>query len=127
MAKKDEVDLNRRTLEYIYEMIVRQQARFVPDKYGEYAGEIWGKLDGGYIYIIKSVFDRELSAAGYHPNSFVSWALRRGLLKCDKGHTTLPVRFNGNKVRCVAIKHEAESTSEDAPEVAEEDDLGFPF
>lgn len=118
MAKKDEVDLNRRTLEYIYEMIVRQQSRFVPDKYGEYAGEIWGKLDGGYIYIIKSVFDRELSAAGYHPNSFTSWANRRGLLRTNGKHLTVPVRFSDNMVRCVVIKQEAEE--------AEEDD-GFPF
>jgi len=123
MAKRDEVDLNQRTYEYINELIVRQKARFVPDKYGEYIGEIWGKIENGYIYMIKSVFDRELSNAGYNSNSFLSWANRRGYLKTNGTHNTCPVRIKDGLVRCAVIRQNEEFNGLSYPDPTED----FPF
>lgn len=113
MAKKDEVDLNRRTLEYIYDLLVRQQSKFETNQWGDYAGEIWGKTDETYIYIIKSVFDQVLSDAGFHPNTFLSWARRQDILRKDaKDKNTVPVRIGSSIVRCVAIKKPVSPSNE---------------
>lgn len=84
LTKKDEINANTRALEYIFELVGRNPAHFKPTEFGEYKTEIWGKVDEDNIYIVKSVFDREMSLAGYNSASFLSWAKRTGILICDK-------------------------------------------
>ena len=84
LTKKDEINANTRALEYIYELVGRNPSHFKPGEFGEYKSEIWGKTDEDHFYIVKSVFDRELSLAGYNSASFLSWAKRAGILVCDK-------------------------------------------
>ena len=103
MTKKEEVDVNSRALQFIYELVGRNPGRFKANGFGEYAGEVWGKQDGKYIYIIKSVFDREMLMAGFNSTAFLSWAKRRGYLLQDKGRRTKNVRIAGNLVNCVCI------------------------
>ena len=84
LTKKDDINANKRALEYIFELVGRNPAHFKPNEFGEYKTEIWGKTDEDSIYIVKSVFDREMSFAGYNSASFLSWAKRTGILVCDK-------------------------------------------
>lgn len=84
LTKKSEINANTRALDYIYELVGRNPAHFKPNEFGEYKTEIWGKVDEDNIYIVKSVFDREMSLAGYNSASFLSWAKRTGVLVCDK-------------------------------------------
>lgn len=84
LTKKSEINANTRALDYIFELVGRNPAHFKPNEFGEYKTEIWGKVDEDNIYIVKSVFDRELSLAGYNSASFLSWAKRTGMLVCDK-------------------------------------------
>lgn len=107
MTKKEEVNANRRALEYIFELVERNPMHFRPNDFGEYRAEVWGKLDGDTIYIVKSVFDREMMLAGYNSTSFLSWAKRNGYLDCDKdGRRTKKSKIYNSVVNAVCINRD---------------------
>ncbi len=103
MTKKKDVDVNARALRFIYELVGRNPNKFKVNNYGDYSGEVWGKFSGEYIYIIKSVFDREMKFEGYNSTAFLSWAKRRDLLLCDKQRRTKKVRIADSSVDCICI------------------------
>lgn len=109
MATKTEVDVNLRALDFVYELISRNPAHFYSSFDGESKTEVWGRIDNDVIYIIKSVFDREMQLAGFNGTSFLSWAKRRGLLQCDKdGRRTKKAKVGGSVVNtvCIAKSHD---------------------
>lgn len=103
MTKKDEVNVNTRSYEYILELVARNPNKFKTNDFGEYQGEVWGKIDGDNIYIIKSVFDREMQAAGFNSTAFLSWAKRMDLLVCDANKRTKKARITNGTTNCVCI------------------------
>lgn len=106
MTKKEDVNQNVRALEYIYEMLVRNTVHFVPDIYGDYKSEVWGKADDECAYIIKSVFDREMQQAGFNATAFLAWAKRRGITICDRDRRTRKARVGNSVLNTVCIKKE---------------------
>lgn len=107
MTKKEEVNVQARTLEYVRELIGRNPTHFRPDSNGDYRTEVWGKIDDKKVYIIKSVFDRELKDAGFNAVSFLSWAKRNGILECAPERRTKQVRIAGTTVRAVCLNLES--------------------
>ena len=107
MTKKEEVNVQARTLEYVRELIGRNPAHFRPDSNGDYRTEVWGKIDDKKVYIIKSVFDRELKDAGFNAVSFLAWAKRKGILECAPERRTKQVRIAGTTVRAVCLNLES--------------------
>lgn len=107
MTKKEEVNVQARTLEYVRELIGRNPTHFRPDSNGDYRTEVWGKIDDKKVYIIKSVFDRELKDAGFNAVSFLSWAKRKGILECAPERRTKQVRIAGTTVRAVCLNLES--------------------
>lgn len=103
MTKKDEVNINTRCYDYILELIARNPNKFKPNDFGEYSGEVWGKFYNDNVFIIKSVFDRELQNAGFNSTSFLSWAKRMGLLVCDANKRTKKYRIANAVTNCVCI------------------------
>lgn len=107
MTKKSEVNANIRALSWLMDMIAMNANHFQPSgEYGEYRAEVWGKSEAGNVYIIKSVFDREMQNAGYNSKSFLSWAKRQGLLLTDseKSRSTKKMIIAGNAVNTVCIQ-----------------------
>ena len=118
MTKKDDVNVNRRAYEFILELVTRNLNRFKANEYGEYQGEIWGKTDKDHIYIIKSVFDREMQNAGFNSTAFLSWAKRCEIVSVAKERRTKMVRIAGTLTNCVCIrKPEHDQQSDDSPPV----------
>ena len=103
MTKKEDVNVNARAYEYILELVARNPNKFKTNDFGDYQGEVWGRLDVEYIYIIKSVFDREMSLSGYNSTAFLSYAKRLGLIACDKDKRTKKARIAGHVANCVCI------------------------
>ena len=117
MAKKEDVNANGRAYQYALEMIVRNDKKFRPsNEFGDYAGEIWGKIEGEYVYIVKSAFDKMLQDGGFNPSVFLSWALRNGLAMADSGRKTKNTRVAGAVVRCVCLKRDRRD--DDGEEIA---------
>lgn len=104
MAKKKEVNVNNRALEFIYELVERNPNRFKANEFGEYQGEVWGKSEETCIYIIKSVFDREMGNGGFNSTAFLAWAKRNDIIITDNGKRTKKARITGSATNCVCIK-----------------------
>lgn len=104
MAKKKEVNVNCRALEFIYELVERNPNRFKANDFGEYQGEVWGKTEETCIYIIKSVFDREMGNCGFNSTAFLAWAKRNDIIITDNGKRTKKARITGSATNCVCIK-----------------------
>ena len=104
MAKKKEVNVNNRALEFIYELVERNPNRFKANDFGEYQGEVWGKSEETCIYIIKSVFDREMGNGGFNSTAFLAWAKRNDVIITDNGKRTKKARITGSATNCVCIK-----------------------
>ena len=104
MAKKKEVNVNNRALEFIYELVERNPNRFKSNEFGDYQGEVWGKSEENCIYIIKSVFDREMGNGGFNSTAFLAWAKRNDVIITDSGKRTKKARITGNSTNCVCIR-----------------------
>lgn len=101
MTKKSEVDVNARAYEAIVEMVESNlNSHFDSNGFGE----VWGKVDTDYYYIIKSIFDREMQNRGFNAPAFLAWANKNNLLSCEASKNTKRVRVVGNLVRCVCVK-----------------------
>lgn len=104
MTKRDEVNVNRRALEYIYELVARNPMHFTANEYGDYKAEVWGKIDTGCIYFVKSVFDREMTQQGFNSTSFLAWANRQDILITDNGRRTKNARIAGSVLNTICLK-----------------------
>ena len=104
MTKKKEVNVNNRALEFIYELVERNPNRFKANEFGDYQGEVWGKTEENCIYIIKSVFDREMGNGGFNSTAFLAWAKRNDIIITDNGKRTKKARITGFATNCVCIK-----------------------
>lgn len=115
LSSKENVDLNVRAYDYVLDLVVRNPAHFTADNYGNYKQEVWGKIDGNIVYIIKSIFDREMQNAGFNGKAFLSWARRTGKLitSTDEKRMTKATRINGNRVWAVCLKIPANDVQDD--------------
>lgn len=106
LSTKAEVSQNERALEWLYDFVAQNNARFSTNSYGEYTGEVWGSVDSDYIYFIKTAFDRVMRDNGFNSTSFLSWAKRKGITICESGRTTKKKRIRGipSSVNCVWVK-----------------------
>ena len=104
MTKKKEVNVNCRALEFVYELVERNPNRFKANEFGEYQGEVWGKYEETCIYIIKSVFDREMGNGGFNSTAFLAWAKRNNVTYTDNGKRTKKARITGSATNCVCIR-----------------------
>ena len=104
LVSKEAVNQNARALQYLYDFININQARFTPEA-DAHQGEIWGDLDDDYAYIIRSKFDQILQDEGYNASAFLGWAKNSGNIICGKdGRPTIVKRINGRPCRLVCLK-----------------------
>ena len=106
MTKRNDVDVNVRAYDFVFDLVVKNINKFKPNEFGNYQNEIWGKIDDEHIYIIKSIFDKEMTSAGFNSTSFLSWAKRQGKLCTDAQRRTRRTRIAGMLSNCVCIKAE---------------------
>lgn len=108
LTKKDDVDVNKRALDYLYELVLRNPMHFKPNDFGTYASEIWGRDDTDAVYILPYVFDREMQNGGFNGRVFLSWAKDRGLLASDtdRKRMTRKTRIGGTPTSCYCIRKE---------------------
>lgn len=104
LVSKETVNQNGRALQYLYDFVNINQAKFTPDS-GDYSGEVWGDMDDNFIYIIKSKFDQILQDEGYNASAFIGWARNNRLvLPSQDGKVTKTKRIRGKVTRCIWLK-----------------------
>ena len=121
MTKREEIDVNARAYDFIFDLVVKNINKFTPNEFGNYQGEIWGKIDGVHIYIIKSTFDKEVSNAGFNSTAFLSWAKRQGKLCTDSQRRTRRARIAGMLSNCVCLIAESIEIPEGFTEIDQEE------
>ncbi len=105
LTAKDDVDVNKRALEFLYDFLVVNAPKFQVNSQTIEVGELWGIAEKDYTYIIKSEFDRIMRNEGYNPQAFLSWAKRCGLLVTNENRYTTSKRVRLSVCRCVCIKN----------------------
>ena len=104
LVSKETVNQNGRALQFLYDFININQARFSPDA-DAHQGEVWGDLGEEYAYIIRSKFDQILQDEGYNASAFLGWAKNTGNIVCGKdGRPTVVKKLNGHACRYVCLK-----------------------
>lgn len=105
LVTPEQADTNARAYDWLCDFIACNPSRFNPNSFGDYSGECWGTVDesAGKAYIIKGVFDRIMTDAGFNPASFLSWADRKGRIERQGGKRTKVKRLNGTITRCVVL------------------------
>lgn len=123
MTKKADVNVHTRAYDYVLELVARNPNKFIANEYGNYQGEVWGKVEADNIYIIKSVFDREMSLQGFNSTAFLAWAKRSGYLIASKERRTITSRVAGTPTNCVCIVKKSEPLPDDFDEIEDEFDF----
>ena len=119
LIKDAEVCREAQGVNYLFDMIAANPAKF-PDTKSPYQNyEVWGKPRGEYTAVIGTVFDKLMRDGGYDPRAVLSYASRQGLLQKGDLHNKMVVRFGNKNVRCVVIKPDLISaeTQNDEPAV----------
>lgn len=110
LVTQSQADTNGRAYEWLCDWIASNAGHFTQNGYGDYAGECWGNVeqDGSCAYIIKGVFDRVMTDAGFSSASFLSWAAKNRLIIRDRDgkHMACRKRLKGipSPARCVVLK-----------------------
>lgn len=102
LPSKSDVDVAQRAYEYLLGFVAANKAKFSTD--GNY-GEIYGKIDSGYVYIINHIAAKALEDGGFAYKAVLKWLAERDLIKRGgDGKSTIYARINGDKVRCVCLR-----------------------
>lgn len=125
LLRKGDIDINQKTLEWLYDFIASNSMHFEAESHVP----IWGKVeeDEGVIYFIRSAFDDAMKSLGLDSKVFLSWAVRTGHALPGKDGPTKQCRIPGVKgtPRCVRIKLEEVLETPEFSEVSEQFELPF--
>ena len=109
LITREEADINERCYQWLVGFISANPRRFEDDDMN--GGELWGRIEENYVFFIKSVFERVLKQEGYSPGAFLTWAKRKGYLKCESygsgnknNRSTCRKRFNKVVTVCIGIR-----------------------
>lgn len=125
LLKKRDIDVNQKTLEWLYDYVAQNSIHFDPDR----NTEIWGKIDEDeqIIYLIRSVLDRELKAHGLDPKAFLSWAVRLGYILHGQDSLSVVRKIPGTKGVCRVIRLKMATETDYGSVCAVTDDDLVPF
>lgn len=92
------VDANERAYAYLCDWITMNS-----NKFSASSQEVFGMIDSGWAYIVRSVFNQVIGDEGYSAKGFLGWLKRQGKLDTrDKGFTRSK-RINGVVSDCVVV------------------------
>ena len=104
LLRKGDIDINQKTLDWLFDFIASNQIHFDADRNAEF----WGRIDEaeGIVYIIRGILDREFAERNLDSKSFLAWALRTDKILPGRDGPTHPMKIPGTKsvTRVVRIK-----------------------
>lgn len=111
---KDDVSANKNAYEWIKDMVASNINNFKTNDFGDYPKECWGKIETDAsemvqkIFVIKSVFDKQLKENGYNSQSFLSWAKQKNLIETDGERFTKKKKIQSIATNCVCVLYNLE-------------------
>jgi hypothetical protein len=109
LPTRQDADATERAYQFCLQFIAANKIKFCGESD---IGEVWGRIDDGYAYILGNVFDKALQDAGFSPRAALKMMIDKGLAVSDKqGKSKVPQRINGTLARCACIKIMQQSTN----------------
>ena len=105
LQEKATVSVNQRGYDYLCEYIVANAGRFEREDGGqtEEHGEVWGRIRPGHISVIRSIYNRICTDAGFNQQALLSWMNQKGLIIHKGKNLTSGERINGIPTQCVKL------------------------
>lgn len=95
------VDVSERAYEWVISWIAVNKNRFDENQ----TGEIWGKVIGEYVYVIKEILVEHLRKNGFEYSAVIrKWAENGHIAVNSEGKYTHKTRMLGSMPRCVKIR-----------------------
>ena len=115
LASKAAVSAGERGYQYLCDWVAQNAARF---QGGPLASEgrsleVFGVLEADEVFIIRSVFQRTVSDAGFSPAALLSWLKQNELIRTRGRNRTLSKRINGVRTECVCLRLPREELDEE--------------
>ena len=94
------VDVSERAYEWVISWIAVNKNRFDENQ----TGEIWGKVIGEYVYVIKEILVEHLRKNGFEYSAVIrKWAENGHIAVNSEGKYTHVTRMLGSRPRCIKI------------------------
>lgn len=106
LASKAAVSAGERGYQYLCDWVAQSSNRFLSagNSASEMKGnEVYGVLEDNEAFIIRSVFDRTVSDAGFSSAALLSWLKQNELIETRGRNRTRGKRINGVNVECVCL------------------------
>lgn len=119
LTDEKEVDVSLRAYDWTLNWISANSGRF--QKRGRdnepitpQIGEIWGRLDIGYAVINRNVLEKAWSEQGFDYTAVIRQLVQKELVEKDSaGKSTVSVKINGTKARCVKLRLPPEEVTQE--------------
>lgn len=92
------VDANERAYAYLCDWVTMNS-----NKFSASSQEVYGVIDNGWAYIVRSVFNQVVDGEGYSAKGFLGWLKRQGRLDTREKGFTRSKRINGVISDCVVV------------------------
>lgn len=101
LIDRNELSDNERCYRYLLDKISMNGQRFDMGA----ACEKWGTIENGYAILYNQAFSELCQAGGFSKKSFLSWAVRNGIVEADnKGNPAKQKKIDGKNNRCIFLK-----------------------
>ena len=104
LLREEQVCSEARAINYLFDVIAANPAKFPEKPNPERSVEVWGKPAAEYMAVIGTVFDRIMEEGGFSPRAVLSYAKRKGLLQADGEQLKKVLRIGKLTARCIVIK-----------------------
>ena len=125
LLRKEDIDINAKTLEWLFDFIAMNHIHFDVENKTEF----WGHIDEteGIVYLIRDVLNRELQARNLDSKSFLAWASRTGKIIPGRDGPTWPMKIPGTRTNSRVIRLKIPDNNAPFSEVTVNDETELPF
>lgn len=123
LASRENVSAGKRGYEYMLDWVAQNVNRFDLNQ----SGDVYGLIEGDWVFIIKGVFDEAASEGGYDSRALLSYLKINNLIRVNGYHNTVPKTKLKGKPRCVCMFLGAADGSGDEAELPQQSELDSIF
>lgn len=137
VRSREDVDTGRRAHDYLIDWVAENRVGFITD---ENIDDFRGKPclgcidtdehgDAATIWIIGETFNRVMADGGFSPDSYLSWAKGKNLIRTQPPHNKVKKRIPGSGIvtRCVCLIPKAEQSENIIEQMTVVRDVELPF
>jgi len=103
LASRAAVSAGERGYQFLCDWVAQNSLRFYSDASDRNLTDIYGVIEYDRAYIIRSVFERCVSDAGFSPAALLSWLKECGKIDCRGRNRTRGKRINGILRECICL------------------------